>query len=312
MDNPATPATPAHPLSDLLPPLQDWEFESLKESIEKTGLDEPILLFEEQILDGRNRERICLELGVKPKYKRFTGDYAAAIRRVCARIYTRSLSKSQRAMIAVKATIFAKPGRPKELNSRRQRRNATSGATFLQPAENAEDSAPGDPQTPPDAADGDNAPATKSVTAEALGVSASLVEKAAAVHRSSTPLADAVSKGLISLRTALMLKDLTPEEQILNLKRVRQGLPKESVTAAELAKVDAAEAAANVPGTDEERYAARQKQFDDKKYAKLLGGLVRANEARAVVYGKNSIYKEMKAAIEKVLSVWTRLQTAKN
>jgi ParB-like chromosome segregation protein Spo0J len=46
---------PPHPLASMLPDLSQGEYESLKESIRDVGQQEPILLFEEMILDGRRR-----------------------------------------------------------------------------------------------------------------------------------------------------------------------------------------------------------------------------------------------------------------
>jgi ParB-like chromosome segregation protein Spo0J len=54
--------------SKLVRPLNEAEFEALKESIQKNGLLVPIIVNKEgKILDGHNRFRIAEELGIKPK-----------------------------------------------------------------------------------------------------------------------------------------------------------------------------------------------------------------------------------------------------
>ena len=50
-------ALSAHELADLLPMIDDVNFENLKADIAKNGILEPILIFEGRILDGRNRYR---------------------------------------------------------------------------------------------------------------------------------------------------------------------------------------------------------------------------------------------------------------
>jgi N6-adenosine-specific RNA methylase IME4 len=52
----------------LLPKLSTVEYEALKESIKTEGQHFPLVINEEQtILDGHNRYKICLELGLEPK-----------------------------------------------------------------------------------------------------------------------------------------------------------------------------------------------------------------------------------------------------
>jgi hypothetical protein len=47
-----------HPLASLFPPMGRYEYEELKADILRNGLRMPIVLFEERILDGRNRYRL--------------------------------------------------------------------------------------------------------------------------------------------------------------------------------------------------------------------------------------------------------------
>jgi ParB-like chromosome segregation protein Spo0J len=43
------------------------------------GLHEPITLYQDKVLDGRNRYRACLNAKVEPRYEQFEGDDAAAL-----------------------------------------------------------------------------------------------------------------------------------------------------------------------------------------------------------------------------------------
>jgi hypothetical protein len=72
----ATPATgnmQAHPLAEQYPEMDAVTFAAFKADIEANGCREPIILFEDKILDGRNRFRACGELGIKPVFKEFNG-----------------------------------------------------------------------------------------------------------------------------------------------------------------------------------------------------------------------------------------------
>ncbi len=60
-----------HKLAYLIPLASKAEQLRLKESIRLNGCLDPIKLFEGKILDGRTRQWICLELGIKPKYEPF-------------------------------------------------------------------------------------------------------------------------------------------------------------------------------------------------------------------------------------------------
>jgi hypothetical protein len=63
-----------HPEADRFPMMGDEEFDLLVEDIGETGLQNPIVLHEEQILDGRNRYLACLKAGVPPKFVEFDGN----------------------------------------------------------------------------------------------------------------------------------------------------------------------------------------------------------------------------------------------
>ena len=65
--------TPLHPLCELLPVMKPADFQKLKNSIAREGQLVPITLYEGRILDGRHRERACLEIGLIPKYEEYTG-----------------------------------------------------------------------------------------------------------------------------------------------------------------------------------------------------------------------------------------------
>lgn len=90
-----------HPLAEIFPLLEGPEFTSLVDDIAEHGQRELIVLFDGQILDGRNRYRACNEAGVEPKFAAYDGDDPAAFV-VSLNLRRRHLDESQRAMVAVK------------------------------------------------------------------------------------------------------------------------------------------------------------------------------------------------------------------
>lgn len=95
-----------HPLADVLPLIEGEAFDELAASIKANGLRDPITMFEGAILDGRNRYRACLKVGVEPRTEQFSGGDPALF--VCDRnLHRRHLTDGQKAMAAAKLASFA-------------------------------------------------------------------------------------------------------------------------------------------------------------------------------------------------------------
>ena len=58
-----------HPFTEYWPLLSGENFERFKADIAANGLRMPILTYQDQVLDGRNRERACEETGVPARYE---------------------------------------------------------------------------------------------------------------------------------------------------------------------------------------------------------------------------------------------------
>lgn len=63
-----------HPAANAFPMMDDSRYKELLEDIRQHGQLETITLCEGMVLDGRNRYKACVELGIAPKTKTFNGD----------------------------------------------------------------------------------------------------------------------------------------------------------------------------------------------------------------------------------------------
>jgi hypothetical protein len=92
-----------HPYANLFPYAREEDFAALCQDIMLNGLIEPIVLYNGDVLDGRNRYRACINTRVQPRFTEFHGDDAAALRFVISKnLARRHLDASQRAMAAAR------------------------------------------------------------------------------------------------------------------------------------------------------------------------------------------------------------------
>jgi len=90
-----------HAAAELFPLLAGTECEAFKADIAERGLIEPIWICDGKLLDGRNRYRACIEIGIKPRFREYKGDSPTAFA-WSLNAQRRHLSTSQLDAIGVK------------------------------------------------------------------------------------------------------------------------------------------------------------------------------------------------------------------
>jgi N6-adenosine-specific RNA methylase IME4/ParB-like chromosome segregation protein Spo0J len=173
-----------HRYAELFPLMSPQEYEELKSSISAHGLRQPVVLFEGRILDGRNRYKVCFELGIEPVFRDFDRaregsalDFAFDLN-----VRRRHLNESQRAMIAAK--LAGLPAHRPEKSASLQTSSSSEGPISIEAA------------------------------AEKLSVSARTVASAKKVQERGSPdLIRAIEHGKITVSAAERVVTLEPETQ---------------------------------------------------------------------------------------------------
>ena len=88
-----------HEIANIFPMMTDAEFEQLKDDIVLNGQLDPVVLYEGKILDGRNRWKVCTELGLVINYDQYRGNNPLSFV-ISKNLHRRHLNETQRAVVA--------------------------------------------------------------------------------------------------------------------------------------------------------------------------------------------------------------------
>ena len=173
-----------HPIANIFPLMQGEKFDKFVEDIEERGLQEAIWIYEDKILDGRNRWLALQALGLEleeGQYRewtpRFEGDTPLAFV-LSLNNERRHLTKSQLAMVAVEIL----PIHEAEAEER------MLAGVALDPEQIV--------------AQGSRAPQARDIAAKAVGVNRQYVSDAKAIKEADPELAEEVFVGTKSLAQA--------------------------------------------------------------------------------------------------------------
>lgn len=176
-----------HELAELIPPMTEQEFAELKAGIERKGYlpDEPVVVFEGKILDGRHRYKACREIGIEAPTRLFGGSEDDAKDYVISKnLDRRHLTTGQRSVAALRLLDYEKVEAKK--------RQADGGRK----------AAPGRPaESSPQLGVTNDDPHTKEATAVAgkrLGVGSTSVERVRRVAKERPDLLPKIESGEMS------------------------------------------------------------------------------------------------------------------
>jgi len=229
-----------HPAAAKLPPLNDDELTALAEDIKRNGQREPCVIWNNVLLDGRNRCRACALVGVEPKVREFKGNAVEAIDLIVSlNIKRRHMTPVQLAFVAAELVPLYEDATRKAQQEGRQLGGKTAGRGRPKALPSAEGKAK--PKHGGEAA---------AKAARQVAVSRSSVERARAVQRQAPEVADAVRSGVIrNMGEASKLARLSDRERERAIKAVTAGAAKNlsasiiDLTKARIAKQTAAEVA---------------------------------------------------------------------
>jgi ParB-like chromosome segregation protein Spo0J len=183
-----------HALCEIFPQMSEEEFRDLVADIQAHGQLDPIWVYDNVVLDGKNRLAACEGLGIEPVVREWQPKPGPQEPQIAAfilskNIYRRNLNVSQRAMITAELVTTSGKGRPAE---------NTAVAVISQ-----------------------------SDAAQAAGVSVDAVQHANAVlKKGSTTLIDAVRTGKVTGSDAAKIIYLPKPKQTRAVKAVASGAAK--------------------------------------------------------------------------------------
>lgn len=91
-----------HMYAELLPPLSPYEYDSLRGSLKEHGQSKPIVVFNDSILDGNHRYKLCKELDIDPMMELWDGTDAEALAFVMSELEGRMVTPVQKRDIIAK------------------------------------------------------------------------------------------------------------------------------------------------------------------------------------------------------------------
>ena len=99
-----------HPLSAAFPAMAESEYKSLVESIESIGLQNPIVLLDDMVIDGWHRYQACTETGTAVRTVTLPSDRDPQSFVIAQNKERRHLTKSQLATSSIKVYEWLKDG----------------------------------------------------------------------------------------------------------------------------------------------------------------------------------------------------------
>ena len=217
-----------HDVTNIFPLMTAEEFDDLKKDLEKNGLKESIWIDNfGNIIDGRNRDRACKEIGLEPQYRVYDGESSVVDFVVSLNFKRRNLTTTQKAFVAINIeTYLAKEAKDRQREAGRNygenhpkhsavQKNQYSFVSEEQ--EVVEIIPPPLPKQNPD--DGKS----RTLAAKTLGVNAHYVSDAKRIALTAPDVADSAKSGKLDMPDAVKISKLDEPLRKKILKSIKQG-----------------------------------------------------------------------------------------
>ncbi|MCA9513945.1 MAG: ParB N-terminal domain-containing protein [Myxococcales bacterium] len=206
-----------HPACALLPMMPHAAIAEMAEDIQRHGQQQPVVLWEGKVLDGRNRLRACNLAGVDPVIVEWTGD--DPVRWVLSlNFHRRHLTEDQRAVVGARAEQL--------LAERAARESARVALVDPPPGDEPGRDDPSAEEPPEDGGHHELPPVQEAAVDRAIerrarqaaaalvNVSPARIAKGRRLLDQAVPgLVDVVERGAVTMTQAARVATLAPEEQ---------------------------------------------------------------------------------------------------
>ncbi len=91
-----------HPAAKIFPMMEPDALNELAQDIKTNGLQQPVVIHDGMVIDGRNRLEACKQGGIEPTYIEWTGKGSVVTWVLSVNLHRRHLTDQQRAMIAAR------------------------------------------------------------------------------------------------------------------------------------------------------------------------------------------------------------------
>lgn len=189
-----------HEYANVFPMMNDAEYTDLKADIAAHGQREECWLYGDKLIDGRNRDKACCELGIRTRTRQWDGDESDLLAFIVSlNLKRRHLDEHQRTIVAAKIATLNK-GRPKKTNEASVSSEYSSSSEFNASKEAFSES--------------EKNGKSQADAAEMMQVSRSAVQRATKVYKDGDPaLVAAMESGNVSITAAADLAKAPKETQ---------------------------------------------------------------------------------------------------
>lgn len=203
-----------HRYADIIPMMNEDDFNRLMEDVRENGLQEPIWLYEGKILDGRNRYKACQELGIAPELRNYQGTKPLEFV-LSLNLARRHLNSSQCAFVALEVErVLAEEAKERQLANLKQ---------YSEP-NTVKEKIPEREQEKPE-------PQARDKAASIVGnTNARYVQDAKKIEREAPAVKELVMAGTVNMADAVKLTKLEPDKRAVAVERIKQGeSPKDNI-----------------------------------------------------------------------------------